>query len=116
VLGALLRTPAQILYTPGELVAQALELPEAEQARPADSGSAGRRADVRKAVGDDRRHLPLEPCNLLAQRGAGRAVVELGCALEDTAECSFPVDRWLRGLAHAHSFTCAKRAGFYQRA
>jgi hypothetical protein len=114
VLGALLGAPAQFLHAPGELVAQPLELLEAEQAGTGRRRGAGGGADVRKAVRHDRRHLPLEPGDLPAQRPAGRALAELGLAQKDVAGC-VPIDRWLRGLAHADSFTSAKRDGFYQR-
>jgi hypothetical protein len=67
VLGALGRAPAKLLQAPGELVAQALELLEREQARPRGGQAAGPGADVRKAVGHDRRALALEPGDLRAQ-------------------------------------------------
>jgi hypothetical protein len=115
MLAALLDAPAQVLHAPGELVAQLLQLLEAEQAGAGGGGCERSGAEVRKAVGHDRRHLPLESRHLLAQRPAGRALAELARALKDVAGYSVAVDRCLRGLAHAHSFTC-QTDGFYQRA
>jgi len=67
VLGSRLDAPVQLLHAPGQLVAQPLELLEAEEARSARHRHGAARADVRKAVSHDRRHLPLEPRHLFAQ-------------------------------------------------
>jgi len=77
VLGPLDRAPAQLLQAPGELVAQALELLEREQAGALRRQAAGVGAEVREAVGDDRRALALEPCHLRAQRAARGALARL---------------------------------------
>jgi hypothetical protein len=68
VLSSLLREPAQLLHLARQLIAQPLELLEAEQARAACRRAARDGADVRKAVRDDRRQLALELCDLVAQR------------------------------------------------
>jgi hypothetical protein len=67
VLRSRLGAPAQLLHAPGQLVAHPLELLEPEQARSARHRHGAGGADVRKAVGHDRRHLPLEPRHLFAQ-------------------------------------------------
>ena len=69
VLGAPVGEPAELLHPRGQLIARALELTQAQQARPGDSRRhRSGRLDVGKAVGDDRRQLALEPCHLRPQR------------------------------------------------
>ncbi len=71
VLGPLAGQPADVLQASRQPVALALELLEAQQARPAEALGRGdaRRVGgyVREGVGDDLRELPLEPGHLAAQ-------------------------------------------------
>jgi hypothetical protein len=97
VLGPLGRAPAQLLQAPGELVAQALELPEREQAGALRRQPAAVGAEVREAVGDDRRALALEPCHLRAQRAARSALARLD---RRRGGGSAPNNRCLLSLAH----------------
>jgi hypothetical protein len=65
--------PPQLLKTPGERVAGALECIEPQQRRAmvgslAEAVPSGSGGDEREPLGDDRRELPLEPCDLCAQR------------------------------------------------
>jgi len=78
VLGAPVGEPAELLHPRGQLIARALELTQAQQARPDDRlrHRAGR-LDVGKAVGDDRRELALEPCDLVAQRTPRRTLARV---------------------------------------
>jgi hypothetical protein len=75
VLGAAGGEAAQLLHARGQRVARALELPQVEQA-PAGRRLRGpvRGGDVRERVGDDRRELALQPCDLPAQRRARTAL------------------------------------------
>jgi hypothetical protein len=80
VRGALARHRADVLNAPGERVALALELREAEQARPTE-GLVGEIApgiggDVRKAAGDEQGQLALQARDLRAQRAPRRALVD----------------------------------------
>ena len=99
MLGALAREATNVLHPPGEPVARALELLEAEQARPAERLGAqiarGVGRDVRKAAGDDLRELALEPRDLRSQRTPRGALVE-----RLDGRCA-ALDRQLLGLAHA---------------
>lgn len=112
--GACARQRAHVLHAPGERVALALQLPEAQQARTAEAltGGVARRVDrdVGEPRGDDLRQLALQACDLCAQRAACRMLVnEL-----DARRIAF--DRQLLGLAHrCDSSSCAGRGGFYQR-
>jgi hypothetical protein len=66
---------AQLLQAPGEAVARALELLEAEQARGVDPGGFGaRRRDEGKGLGHDRRELALELAYLRPQRVSRRTL------------------------------------------
>jgi hypothetical protein len=74
------RHRADVLNAPGERVALALELREAEQARPAE-GLAGEIArgiggDVRKAADDEQGELALQARDLRAQRTPRGALVD----------------------------------------
>jgi hypothetical protein len=79
VCGALARHPPDVLQTTCEPVAQALELLEAEQARPTGDLELGHAScvdgDVRKRGRDDLRELALEARDLLAQRTTGGRLV-----------------------------------------
>jgi len=76
---------AKLLQAPGQLVARALELPEAQQRRSGRRGRAlTRRGDrqVREAGRDDRRQLVLEPRDLRAQRVARGALIDVALCVE----------------------------------
>jgi hypothetical protein len=79
VRGALARHPLDVLHATGKAVALALELLEAEQARPAgglELGHASRTdGDVRERARDDPRELALEARHLLTQRTTGGRLV-----------------------------------------
>ena len=78
VLDAPVGEPAKLLNPCGQPVARSLELAQAQQTRPNDRlRHRGGRRDVGKAIGDDRRELTLEPCDLLAQRAPRRALARL---------------------------------------
>jgi hypothetical protein len=88
VRAAPLAAAVELLQAPGELVAQPLELLEGEQPGPARAlARCGHRRDVRKAAGDDRRQLALEPRHLCPQRAPRGALADLGplksAAIED---------------------------------
>jgi hypothetical protein len=96
---------AKLLQAPGEPVARALELREAEQlrARCAARGCRGLlaghgRRDVREARGDDRRQLVLEVSDLGAQRVARSA---LGDAALGVERGTLPADHLLLALHQA---------------
>jgi hypothetical protein len=97
--GALAGDPAYVLQAPGEAVALALELLEAEQPWSAKrfvtrhAGGTGR--DVRKAGRDDLCELTLQPRHLVAQRATRSGFVE---GLDSRCNA---VDRQLLGVAHA---------------
>jgi hypothetical protein len=99
VLGAPVREHANVLQAPGEPVALALELLEAQQSRSAEGfvGASACRVDrdVRKGGCDRLRELALELGDLRTQRAACGALVE---GLDD--RCA-TVDRQLLGVAHA---------------
>jgi hypothetical protein len=74
-----LMLPATLLEHPAgggrpvrQLVAHALELSEGEEARSAGGGAGARR---HRPVAKERGELRLEPCDLIAQRGAGGPLV-----------------------------------------
>jgi hypothetical protein len=70
VCGSRVRELADVLHAPGEAIALALELREAQQSRAAESLLADPRCidgDVRKRAGDGLRELTLESRNLPTQ-------------------------------------------------
>jgi hypothetical protein len=97
--GALAGEPADVLQAPGEPVALALELLEAEQPRPTKDFAArhasGVGRDVREAGCDDLRELTLQSRYLSAQRATCSGLVEV---LDSRRNA---VDRQLLGVAHA---------------
>jgi hypothetical protein len=79
VLGALAREPAKLLHAARQLVARSLELLQAEQTRAGEDLRRGiRRGDEGKPLGDDRRELALELCDLPPQRAPRGALAVVG--------------------------------------
>ncbi|MCW3030713.1 MAG: hypothetical protein JWM66_846 [Solirubrobacterales bacterium] len=114
MLAASMRERPNVLHAPGERVALALELREAEQAR-----SARRvRRDARRRDGnvgerrrDELRELSLQARDLRAQRSPRRALADLLAR----GDCS--TDRQLLQTGHAYDSSCRRRERrFYQRA
>ena len=105
MLGPSARQPAHVLQASGERVALALELLQAEQARPAEAlrpdaealgaDARGADGDVRERRRDELRELALEPRDLRAQRAPRRALVD---SLDGRGST---IDRQLLELAHA---------------
>jgi hypothetical protein len=93
VLGARLRTPAQLPHPARELVAKRLQLLETQQARARgrEHGRAG--ADVGEAVGDDRGELTLQPRDLRPQRASGRLLARLDVKRRVGEGWSIAIDR-----------------------
>ena len=103
VLGAPVRQPAELRDAAREPVARSLELLQAEQAGPDVALRCGhRRGDERKPLGDDRRVLVLEPCELGPQRAPRGALADLGACALTAIESEQSKRRGPLGLDHAH--------------
>jgi hypothetical protein len=107
VLGARSGAAAHVLQRAGEVVAELLELLEAEKARPARRRPrcvraaaesrcrrvGARRLDVRKALGDYLCELPLQPGHLRLQRAPRGHLIA-------ATELQVAIDQQLLGIAH----------------
>jgi hypothetical protein len=93
VLGARLRATPQLLHAARELVAQRLQLLQAEQARARARWRAGSGGEVGEAVSDDRRQLALQARDLRAQRAPGRPLADLCRRGRARKEWSIAIDR-----------------------